>query len=344
MRCENILVTGVAGFIGYHLSKKLLEEGFNVIGLDNLNSYYEVSLKKERLKQLVMCSQNRVNKWEFLKIDINNKEDLNKIFMKFQPKIVINLAAQAGVRYSLENPKSYIDSNIIGFHNILSCCKEFNIKNLIYASSSSVYGGNTKIPFSEKDQVNHPVSLYAATKKANELFAHTYSHLYGISCIGVRFFTVYGPWGRPDMAPMIFTKAILSKKPIRIFNHGNMFRDFTFIDDAVDALLRLIEKPATPNLEFKKDCPDPSSSWCSYRIFNIGNNKSISIMDFIGALEKELGIAAIKKFEPMQKGDVERTFANTEDLEKYIGYKPNTSLEIGLNKFIKWYRNFYNLS
>ncbi len=343
MKCENILITGAAGFIGYHLAKKLLEEGFNVIGLDNLNSYYEVSLKKERLKQLEIYSQERKNKWEFQKIELNNKQDLNKIFIKFHPKIVINLAAQAGVRYSLENPDSYIDSNIIGFHNILSCCKEFNIKNLIYASSSSVYGGNTRIPFSENDQVNHPISLYAATKKTNELFAHTYSHLYGISCTGIRFFTVYGPWGRPDMAPMIFTKAILSKKPIRIFNHGNMFRDFTFIDDVVDALFRLIEKPATPDLEFKKDSPDPSSSWCSYKVFNIGNNKSISIMDFIGALEKELGVSAIKKFEPIQKGDVEKTLANTNKLNEYIGYKPNTPLDVGLSKFIKWYKKFYKI-
>ncbi len=341
MKQENILITGAAGFIGYHLCKRLLDEGYNIIGLDNLNSYYEINLKKERLKQLEICSQERKNKWKFFQIDIKNKKDLDNIFIKYNSKIIINLAAQAGVRYSLENPKSYIDSNIIGFHNILSCCKEFNIEHLIFASSSSVYGGNTNTPFSEKDQVNHPVSLYAATKKANELFAHSYSHLYGIPCTGIRFFTVYGPWGRPDMAPMIFTKAILSKKPIKIFNHGKMFRDFTFIDDVIDALLRLIDKPATPNLKFKKDYPDPSSSWCPYRIFNIGNSNSISIMDFISALEKEIGISALKQFEPMQKGDVEKTYANTDELEEYIGYKPNTSLENGLNKFVEWYKIFY---
>ena len=274
---STILVTGSAGFIGYHLCKRLLDSGNNVIGIDNVNDYYDVNLKEKRLEILNKVPLKN-NKWEFFRTDLTNKDSLLKIFENNSPKIVVNLAAQAGVRYSLENPSAYINSNIVGFSNILDLCKETKVENLLYASSSSVYGGNTKVPFSEIDPVNHPVSLYAATKRSNELMAHAYSHLYGLSCTGLRFFTVYGPWGRPDMAPMIFANAIINKKPLKIFNHGDMSRSFTFIDDVIEILMKFLDKPAIPDKLFNTINPNSSTSWSAHRIFNIGNNKSIKII------------------------------------------------------------------
>ena len=336
-----ILITGVAGFIGYHLSKNLLKSSFTVIGLDNLNSYYDKQLKFDRLKDLESIKNEKLLDWEFIKVDLENENLLNKIFQEKRPEIVINLAAQAGVRYSLENPKAYISSNIVGFCNILECCKKYPVKNFIYASSSSVYGGNKKLPFSENSNVDHPVSLYAATKKSNELIAHTYSHLYGISCTGLRFFTVYGPWGRPDMAPIIFTKAIFDNKPLKIFNNGFMKRDFTYIDDVVECITKLIEKPAIANSKFDLYDLDPSSSWCPHQVFNLGNNNTIKLMDFISLLEKEIGKKAIKEYLPMQPGDVEETFADNKKIFEYIGFKPNTSIQKGIKEFIAWYKNYY---
>jgi len=338
---KKILITGSAGFIGYHLARKLIELNFNVIGFDNLNSYYDVSLKKARLEELNKLSSEKRRYWNFTKGDLENRNELNALFQKFSPSIIVHLAAQAGVRYSISNPRAYINSNIIGFQNILEFSQEFNIEHLIYASSSSVYGGNSNIPFSEKDPINHPVSIYAASKKANELFAHVYSHLYDIPSTALRFFTVYGPWGRPDMAPMIFTNSILNKKPIRIFNNGDMQRDFTYIDDIIEAIVKLIDKPSTPNKDFQTDLPDPATSWSPHRIFNIGNSKPISLMKFIQILESELGIKAIKILEPMQMGDVKSTYADTSELEKWISYKPSTCLEEGIKNFVNWYKYFY---
>ncbi|KGG16355.1 MULTISPECIES: NAD-dependent epimerase [unclassified Prochlorococcus] len=337
-----ILVTGSAGFIGFHLCQKLIENGNDVYGLDNLNSYYDISLKEARLGVLEKTSSKLLGKWHFFKVDLEDKELLEKLFKDNSPQVVVHLAAQAGVRYSIDNPSAYVNSNLVGFANILECCRRFPIDNLIFASSSSVYGGNTKVPFSEKDGVDHPVSLYAATKKANELMAHSYSHLYGISCTGIRLFTVYGPWGRPDMAPMIFTKAILSNKPIQIFNNGNMSRDFTYIDDVIEIITRLIAKPATPDINFQKDSPDPSSSWNAYKIVNIGNSKPVNLIDFIQTIENELGVKAKKIFCSMQSGDVQATSAETSIVENWTGFKPNTPLSIGIRKFVKWYKEFYN--
>ena len=293
---NNILVTGSAGFIGFYLCKKLIEEGNSVIGIDNINDYYDPNLKERRLDILSQKSIENKN-WQFFKIDLINKDLLLEIFQEYKPQIVINLAAQAGVRYSLKNPSAYINSNIVGFFNILECCKISKVRSLFYASSSSVYGGNTKIPFSENDSVNHPVSIYAATKRSNELMAHSYSHLYGISCTGMRFFTVYGPWGRPDMAPMIFADAIIKKKTLKIFNYGKMSRSFTFIDDVIDILFRLIQKPAMPDEKFDTKKPNSSTSWCSHRIFNIGNDNAVGLLTFINMLEKELGLEGIKDFD-----------------------------------------------
>ena len=338
---KKILITGSAGFIGYHLARKLIELNFNVIGFDNLNSYYDVSLKKARLEELNKLSSEKRSYWKFIKGNLENRNELNALFQTLSPSIIVHLAAQAGVRYSISNPRAYINSNIIGFQNILECSHEFNIEHLIYASSSSVYGGNSNIPFSEKDPINHPVSIYAASKKANELFAHVYSHLYNIPSTALRFFTVYGPWGRPDMAPMIFTNSILNKKPIRIFNNGDMQRDFTYVDDIIEAIVRLIDKPSTPNKNFQTDLPDPATSWSPHRIFNIGNSKPISLTKFIEILESELGVKAIKILEPMQMGDVKSTYADTSELEKWISYKPSTSLGEGIKNFVKWYKNFY---
>ena len=338
---KTILVTGSAGFIGFHLCRRLLDNGNNVIGIDNINDYYDVHLKEKRL-EILNEVELKNNKWKFFKTDLTNKESLLKIFEYYSPKIVVNLAAQAGVRYSLENPSAYINSNIVGFSNILEACKKTEVKNLLYASSSSVYGGNTKIPFSENDSVNHPVSLYAATKRSNELMAHSYSHLYGLSCTGLRFFTVYGPWGRPDMAPMIFANAIINKKPLKIFNYGNMSRSFTFIDDVIEILMKFLDKPAIPDKLFNTINPNSSTSWSAHRIFNIGDNKSIKITQFINFLERELGLKAIKEFKNMQKGDIVNTLSDNRILEEWIGTYPKTPLNIGIKKFIDWYLQYYN--
>ncbi|MDC2991017.1 GDP-mannose 4,6-dehydratase [Prochlorococcus sp. AH-736-F23] len=338
---KKILVTGAAGFIGYHLCQRLLNEGFNVIGLDNLNSYYDVKLKEKRINLLEKLCKNKQANWEFFKGDLINKDSLKNIFKSKKPLTVFNLAAQAGVRYSIENPSAYINSNILGFHNLIELCVDYSVKNFIYASSSSVYGGNKKIPFSEKDAVDHPVSLYAATKRANELIAHSYSHLYGLPCIGLRFFTVYGPWGRPDMAPMIFAKAILDKQPINVFNNGDMFRDFTYIDDVIETMFRLIDKPARKNLEYSHDNCNPSESWAPYKILNVGNSGKVSLMNFIEILENELGEKSKKNFVEMQKGDVKSTSAETESIEKWTGFKPNTKFEKGIKEFANWFKLYY---
>ncbi len=333
-----ILVTGAAGFIGFHLCERLLIEGHKVVGIDNLNAYYDVDLKNSRLKELSKVSNNS---FHFFKKNIEDKDSLSNIFNNFKIDVVLHLAAQAGVRYSIENPSVYISSNLVGFANILENCRSNNINHLIYASSSSVYGGNKKYPFNEDQSVDHPVSLYAATKKANELMAHTYSHLYNIPTTGLRFFTVYGPWGRPDMALFLFTKSILENSPIKVFNHGKMIRDFTYIDDIVESLIRLIKKPATPDKDFKKTEPISSKSWAPYRIFNIGNSNPTPLMDFIKAIEENLGINARKEFIEMQPGDVPMTSSDTSSLEDWIGFKPNTTVNEGIAKFIGWYKNYY---
>ena len=331
-----ILVTGVAGFIGMHSAKKLLDDGHEIIGIDNLNDYYDVTLKEDRLKTLE-CYKN----FKFLKLDIKDQKDVLDLFKKESPQRVLHLAAQAGVRYSIENPYVYIDSNIQGFINILEGCRAIKTEHLVYASSSSVYGGNTKAPFSEHDNVDHPISLYAATKKANELMAHTYSHLYQIPTTGLRFFTVYGPWGRPDMALFLFTKAILKDQPIDIFNHGKMIRDFTYVDDIVESLVRIIDKVATPNTSFDANNPDPATSHAPYRIFNIGNNQPTPLMDYIEAIESALDKKAIKNLMDMQPGDVPLTSADTSELNQWVNFKPNTSIKEGVKRFVDWYKNYY---
>ena len=336
---KNILVTGAAGFIGFHLCKKLIKNGIKIIGIDNINDYYDIELKKKRLEILSQTSSKK--NWQFLKTDLLDKDQLLQIFQDYKPETVINLAAQAGVRYSIENPRAYINSNIIGFQNILDCCKSNKIKHLLYASSSSVYGGNINTPFSELNSVDHPVSIYAATKRANELFAHTYSHLYNIPSTGMRFFTVYGPWGRPDMAPMIFANSIFSGKPIKVFNFGKMSRSFTYIDDVIDSIERLIQKPASIDKKFDKQNPRPDSSWCPHRIFNIGNNESIKLEEFIYLLEREIGKNAIKEYEEIKPGDVKETKADNSILKEWIGTYPKTPLNIGIQKFIDWYSEYY---
>ena len=340
---RKILITGAAGFIGFHLCKKLLQKNEDIIGLDNMNSYYDLNLKKGRLKELYKYNNENKKSLYFIEGDLINKEIIKRIFREYEPKLIIHLAAQAGVRYSITNPEAYLKSNLEGFLNIIEVCRNKDIENFIYASSSSVYGGNKRTPFNELDSVDHPVSFYAATKRSNELIAHTYSHLYNIPTTGLRFFTVYGPWGRPDMAPMIFTKAIFEKKPIEIFNNGNMMRDFTYIDDVINAIIRLIHKPATIDEEFDKLNPNPSTSWAPYRIFNIGNQESIPLMNFIEILENEIGIKAIKNFKEFQKGDVQSTFASIKLLEKWTGFKPYTPINIGIRKFIDWYKTYYHL-
>ena len=338
---KKIIITGAAGFIGFHACQKLLKKGYIVIGMDNMNDYYDVNLKYKRLEILNEESVLNSFNWEFIKADLVDKSSLMTIFAQYKPEIVLNFAAQAGVRYSLINPSAYINSNIVGFSNIMECCKEFKVKNCLYASSSSVYGGNSKIPFNEEDGVDHPVSIYAATKKANELIAHTYSHLYNIPTTGLRFFTVYGPWGRPDMAPMIFADAIINEKPVKVFNFGKMSRSFTYIDDVIEVIGKLIEKPASPDKGFNKYDPNPSTSWNSYRVFNIGNHKSINLIDFISTLEKELGKNAIKEFEEMQDGDVKDTLADNSKIINWIGNIKETSLTTGVKKFVNWYKSFY---
>ena len=338
---NNILITGAAGFIGAELSKKFLKKGFKVIGVDNINNYYEVNLKKDRLKQVDLIVKKNNSYWKFYKTSIQDHEKLKEIFEIEKPNIVVNLAAQAGVRYSLINPNAFIESNITGFGNILEISKSFNIKHLVYASSSSVYGGNTSLPYKENQKVNHPVSIYAATKISNELMAHTYSHLYKIPSTGLRFFTVYGPWGRPDMAPMIFANAILNDKEIKVNNYGKMSRDFTYIDDIIEGIYKCCLKPATPNNDFDYLNPDPSSSNAPYRIFNIGNNESVSLMHFIKTIEKIIGKKAKLSLCKMPKGDVISTYADTSNLEKWIDFKPNTTIEKGMELFLKWYVSYY---
>lgn len=333
-----IMVTGAAGFIGMHVSKKLLEEGYEVIGVDNLNAYYDVNLKLERLSILEQFPNFR-----FHKIDLSDKNQLNGLVLPTKPQRIIHLAAQAGVRYSLINPHAYIESNITGFLNILEFSKNCKVEHLVYASSSSVYGGNTKLPFSELDNVDHPVSLYAATKKANELFAHTYSHLYNLPTTGLRFFTVYGPWGRPDMALFAFTKSIIEKKPIDVYNDGKMLRDFTYVDDIVEAIIKVTEKTATSNENFDSKNPNASSSFCPYRVFNIGNNSPVHLMDYISELEFILGIKAEKNFMPMQPGDVTSTEADTTKLFEWIGFKPATTINKGISSFVHWYKDYYKI-
>ena len=336
-----VLITGVAGFIGFHLAKSLLENKFTVIGIDNLNSYYDITLKKERKRILQQKSELLNVPFHFYEKSIENKEDLEYIFKKHHPKKVVNLAAQAGVRYSISNPEVYIQSNLVGFGNILECCKNFQIVNLLYASSSSVYGGNKNLPFSETQSVNHPVSLYAATKKANELMAHTYSSLYNLPATGLRFFTVYGPWGRPDMALFLFTKSIIEGRPIKIFNNGNMTRDFTFIDDIIKSMMLLLEKPAEKDINFDYLNPNPATSWAPHRIFNIGNSSPTRLMDYIKEIERCLKKEAIKEFIEMQPGDVKDTASNTDLLNKWIGFKPSTTISEGVSKFVDWYLDFY---
>ena len=336
---KNILVTGSAGFIGFHLCKRLIETGIKVVGIDNVNDYYDVELKEKRLELLSQTSSK--NNWQFFKTDLLDKDQLLQIFQDHKPQTVINLAAQAGVRYSIKNPTAYINSNIMGFQNILDCCKESDIKHLLYASSSSVYGGNINSSFSELNSVDHPVSVYAATKRANELFAHTYSHLYNISSTGMRFFTVYGPWGRPDMAPMIFADAIINKKTLKIFNYGKMSRSFTYIDDVTNILMRLIKKPATGDESFDTKKPNSSSSWCPNRILNIGNENAIGLLNFINMLEEEIGAEAIKDFDSLKKGDVVNTQSENTNLNNWIGTYPKTSLREGIKIFVNWYKNYY---
>lgn len=331
-----IILTGAAGFIGYHVAQKLLQEGHDVTGIDNLNDYYDVNLKKDRLKLLQQDPD-----FSFYREDISNTPRMLEIFEKVQPRRVIHLAAQAGVRYSITNPHAYGTSNLTGFLNILEACRQTSVEHLVYASSSSVYGANTSKPFKVSDNVDHPVSLYAATKKANELMAHSYSHLYGLPCTGLRFFTVYGPWGRPDMAYFLFTKAILEGNPIKVFNRGNMKRDFTWIGDIVEGVARITAKLPQPDPNWNGNSPLPGTSYAPYRIYNIGNNKPVRLMEFINTLENILGKEAEKEFLPMQPGDVEETYADIDDLAADAGYRPNTPLKEGLEKFVAWYREYY---
>ncbi|MBU6344264.1 NAD-dependent epimerase [Cylindrospermopsis raciborskii] len=334
-----ILVTGAAGFIGFHLSNYLLNRGDYVVGIDNLNSYYDVSLKQARLVQLE--PHNKL--FSFIPLDLADRERVNNLFAQYQFDVVVNLAAQAGVRYSIKNPHAYIDSNIIGFTNVLEACRHYGVKHLVFASSSSVYGANTKIPFSTHDNVDHPISLYAATKKANELMAHTYSHLYELPITGLRFFTVYGPWGRPDMAYFSFTKAILSGQPIDVFNYGKMKRDFTYIDDIIEGVVRVIDTIPQSNPNWVSDIPDPGSSRAPYKIYNIGNNSPVELMHFIEVIEQCLGIKAKKNMLPLQPGDVTITYADVDDLIQDVNFKPDTPIEVGVRQFVKWYREYYQV-
>lgn len=335
---NKVLVTGAAGFIGFHLSQQLLARGDEVIGLDNLNNYYDVTLKKDRLVQLQGKSG-----FSFYNLDLADREGMTQLFAEAGFDLVAHMAAQAGVRYSLKNPYAYVDSNLVGFINVLEGCRHSKVKHLVFASSSSVYGANTKTPFSVHDNVDHPLSLYAATKKANELMAHTYSHLYRLPTTGLRFFTVYGPWGRPDMALFLFTKAILAGQPIDVFNAGKMQRDFTYVDDIVEGVIRVLDKIPEPNITWSGDAPDPASSNAPYKIYNIGNNQPIELMRFIEVLEDCLGRKAEKNILPLQAGDVPVTYADVDDLVKDVGFKPSTPIEVGIERFIAWYRSYYNV-
>lgn len=348
-----ILITGTAGFIGFHLAKKLLERGDEVVGLDSINDYYDLRVKHGRLNECgidikkveygQLVSSSNFPHYRFIQLQLEDADNLNRLFATEKFDKVINLAAQAGVRYSLENPRAYIDSNIIGFVNILEACRYNEVKHLSYASSSSVYGLNETMPFSIHHNVDHPISLYAASKKSNELMAHTYSHLFNLPTTGLRFFTVYGPWGRPDMALFLFTKAIIDGKPINIFNNGEMSRDFTYVDDIVEGVIRVNDNPPKGNPEWNGKNPDPGTAKAPYTVYNIGNNSPVKLMDFISIIEKSLGTEAKKNFMPMQAGDVAATYADVEDLINNLGYKPSTSLEHGVGEFIKWYKNFYKV-
>ncbi len=348
-----ILITGTAGFIGMHLAQKLLDRGDEVVGLDSLNDYYDVNLKHNRLKKMGIdpkdlgygqtIQSNTFSNHQFIQLKLEDKEGLLNLFKEQKFDKVMNLAAQAGVRYSLTNPDAYIEANIIGFINLLEACRHHKIKHLAYASSSSVYGSNTNMPFSTSHNVDHPVSLYAASKKSNELMAHTYSHLFGIPTTGLRFFTVYGPWGRPDMALFLFTKAILENKSIKVFNYGEMKRDFTYIDDIVEGVIRVVDNPPLENPDWDASDEDPSRSKAPYKIYNIGNSNPVKLMDFIKAIENSLGMEAKKDMLPLQPGDVPATYADTTALEKELGYKPETSVEYGINAFVDWYRDYYKV-
>ncbi len=333
-----VLVTGAAGFIGYHLCKRLLTEGYTVVGIDNLNDYYDPKIKTDRLDMLTGNER-----FTFNKVDLADAEGLKEIFLEVKFDAVINLAAQAGVRYSIENPAVYVSSNIVGFANILECCRHHDAGQLIFASSSSVYGANTQMPFSVKDNVDHPLSLYAASKKSNELLAHTYASLYNLPVTGLRFFTVYGPYGRPDMALFLFTKAIVEGKPIDVYNHGKMRRDFTYVDDIVEGIFRLTRKPSVANPNWNGDTPDPSSSFAPYRIYNIGNNEPVELGYFIEVIEQSIGKKAAKNFMDIQPGDVPATFANIDALEEAVGYRPATSIETGVKRFVEWYLDYYKV-
>jgi len=330
------LITGAAGFIGFHLALRLLNEGEAVVGLDNMNDYYDVNLKWDRLNQLT-----KFDRFEFLQVDLKDRHEMERAFSRHGFDTVVHLAAQAGVRYSLTNPHAYVDTNLVGFTNILEGCRHHQVKHLVFASSSSVYGANTNMPFSVHQNVDHPVSLYAATKKANELMAHTYSHLYELPCTGLRFFTVYGPWGRPDMALFLFTRAILANEPIQVFNYGKMLRDFTYIDDIVEGVLRVIPSPPKPNPEWSGDTPDPGSSYAPYKVYNIGNNQPVELLDFITTLEQCLGKVAKKELLPIQPGDVPATYADVSDLSRDFGFRPRTSVKEGISRFVQWYREYY---
>ncbi len=338
---KSILITGAAGFIGSALVRKLLDKGEDIVGIDNLNNYYDKNLKKNRLKNIQNNPKSLTN-WKFFEMDIIDNLSLDELFKKFKPSVVVNLAAQAGVRFSLNKPEEYIQTNLVGFGNILEQCKKNNVENLIYASSSSVYGLNQEKPYIESQGVDHPISIYAATKKSNELMAHAYSHLFNIPTTGLRFFTVYGPWGRPDMAPFIFAKSILREEPLKIYNFGNMKRDFTYIDDIVEGIMRCCYKPATSLCDFNKQKPNPSVSSAPYRIFNIGNNKPIQILEFVEILEKYLGKKAIINFESFQNCEVKETFADTKSFNNWVGFSPEIPLEEGTYHFVKWYKNFFN--
>ncbi|KPJ97479.1 MAG: capsular biosynthesis protein CpsI [Desulfobacterales bacterium SG8_35] len=339
LEIKKVLVTGSAGFIGFHLTKKLLANNISVVGLDNLNPYYDPELKKARLAQL---SPNPM--YSHSELDLSDRDGMAALFGGHSFDAVVNLAAQAGVRYSLENPHSYVDTNIVGFVNLLEGCRHSGVRHFVFASSSSVYGANTKMPFSVHHNVDHPVSLYAASKKSNELMAHTYAHLFGLPVTGLRFFTVYGPWGRPDMALFLFTKAILEDRPIDVFNHGKMVRDFTYIDDIVEGVYRVIHHGPEPNPAWDSNDPDPATSACPYRIYNIGNNQKVDLMRYIEVLEECLGRKAEKNFLPMQPGDVPATYANVDDLSRDVGFKPDTPIEVGIKRFVEWYREYYKVA
>lgn len=337
----HVLITGAAGFIGYHIAARLLADGHKVLGIDNLNDYYDTGLKKARLANLENHPQK--SSFAFAKVDLADGRELERLFVEHDIDHVVNLAAQAGVRYSLVNPGSYIQANLVGFGNLLECCRKTKIRHLVFASSSSVYGLNGERPYSVHHNVDHPASLYAASKKSNELMAHVYSHLYNLPCTGLRFFTVYGPWGRPDMALYLFTNAILAGRPIKVFNHGQMQRDFTYIDDITEGLARIIPVPAKPNSAFDPAAPDPASSSAPWRIYNIGNHDTVALGDFIGILEKALGKKAIREYLPMQPGDVESTWADVVDLKNDFDFNPHTPLETGIERYVAWYRKYYGI-